>query len=187
MSEYRRNYVEGGTFFFTVVTHRRRRFLTSDLSRECMRSALVTVQNRFPFQIVAMVLLPDHLHAVLTLPRGDADYSVRWKRIKEEFTRTYLANGGEEGPISDSRHRKGERGVWHRRYWEHTCIDEEDMKARVDYTHYNPVKHGYVSRVGDYPWSTFHRFVAAGEYEPDWGTTDPAPGIFDAEWDGDWC
>ena len=117
MPNYIRNYVPGATYFFTVVTHLRRPFLTSDLARNHLHNAIETIKKDLPFTIDAWVLLPDHLHAIWTLPDTDADYSTRWKQIKEEFTRTYLAAGGTEGPVSESRRRRKERGVWQRHFW----------------------------------------------------------------------
>jgi putative transposase len=182
VSNYRRYYVPGGTYFFTVVTFARRPFLTSDMARPLLRQAIDDVREQRPFTVVAWVLLPDHLHAVWTLPPGDADYSRRWQAIKENFTKPYLATGGCEGVRSRSRRRRRERAVWQRRFWEHTVEDEDDLVACVDYVHWNPVKHGLVSRVRDWPWSTFHRFVSAGHYEIDWGRSDPCPGYDDPEW-----
>lgn len=169
MSEYRRYYVAGGTYFFTVVTQLRRAFLTSELARQCLREAMETVREKRPFEMPAIVLLPDHLHVLWTLPTGDDDYSTRWRRIKEEFTTNYLARGGSEGPYSASRASHGERGVWQRRYWEHTIRDEKDFERHFDYIHYNPVKHGYATAPSEWPHSSFHRWVAAGVYEPLWG------------------
>src|SRR5262245_12920126 len=118
MSNYRRYFVPGGTIFFTVVTHQRRPFLTESLARDCLRLAIETVRAKRPFGILAVVLLPDHLHALWTLPGGDTAYSVRWRRIKEEFTVRYLQSGGREGRRSTSRQSRQERGVWQRRFWE---------------------------------------------------------------------
>ena len=117
----------------------------------------------------AWVLLPDHLHTIWTLPAEDDDFSVRWRQIKEIFTVGYLQAGGSEGWISLSRQKRAERGVWQRRFWEHTIRDEDDFIHHLDYLHYNPVKHGLVARVVDYPWSTFHRYVAAKMYPANWG------------------
>src|SRR5262245_5704807 len=172
MSSYRRYFVPGGTFFFTVVTHERRRFLTEPLSRRCLREGLETVRAGRPFEIVAIVLLPAHIHTIWTLPGGDADFSVRWKRIKEEFTERYLGAGGEEGCRSNSRRRRQERGVWQRRFWEHTIKDENDLERHFDYIHYNPVKHGLVKCPRDWPYSSFHRWVQLGVYPPDWGRSE---------------
>jgi putative transposase len=133
--EYRRWYVPGGTYFFTLVTHRRRPILCSESARRCLRRAIDTVRSDWPVALVAVVLLPDHLHTVWTLPPGDDRYPIRWKRIKEQFTRGYLESGSEEVPLSLSRLRHRERGIWQRRYWEHTARDEEDLKRCVDYVH----------------------------------------------------
>lgn len=177
MTNYRRARIAGGTFFFTVVTHERRRFLTEPLARSILRSALREVRARRPFKIDAIVLLPDHLHTVWTLPPGDTDYSVRWRQVKSLFTKRWLAAGQQQGTQSVSRHLKGEQGVWQRRYFEHACRDEADLKRCVDYLHVNPLKHGLVDRVAVWPWSSFHRYVSLGEYSADWGSAD--------EWFGD--
>ena len=182
MPNYRRWYVPGGTYFFTVVTFARRRFLTSASARRLLRKAIEGVRGEMPFQIVAWVLLPDHLHTVWTLPSGDCGYSRRWRAIKGAFTKTYLAAGGQEGARSASRRGRGEAAVWQRRFWEHTVRDEDDLALCVDYIHWNPVKHGLARRAGDWPWSTFHRYVKAGQYGPGWGTVDPCRGYDDPEW-----
>ena len=119
--------------------------------------------------IDALVLLPDHLHALWTLPPGDAAYAVRWAWLKKEFFRRFLSAGGVEQPRSDSRRRNRRRGVWQRRYWEHMIRDEDDFDSHFDYLHWNHCKHGYVQRVAEWPHSTFHRWVRAGVYPADWG------------------
>ncbi len=161
---------EGRFYFFTVVTHERRRILTTDLGRTALRTALETVRFQHPFVITAIVLLPDHLHAVWELPAGDSGYSSRWRLIKSAFTRLWLSGGGEEGTGSASRDDKGERAVWQRRFYEHSCCDDDDIKRCVDYVHVNPLKHRLVDRVVDWPWSSFHRFVRLGEYSREWGS-----------------
>jgi len=163
MTQYRRNFVPGGSFFFTVnLAERRLRLLTEhvDLLRKAFRSA----RTSHSFDIEAIVVLPDHLHAIWTLPPGDADFATRWRLIKSTFSRG-LPRGER---ISESRAAKGERGIWQRRYWEHTLRDERDLERHVDYIHYNPVKHGLVSRVQDWPHSSFHRYVRDGVYPADW-------------------
>jgi putative transposase len=145
MTNYRRNFVPGGSYFFTVnLADRGLRLLTQ--------------------HIEAAVILPDHLHAVWTLPDGDADFATRWRLIKTEFSRALPP----DERISASRHSKGERGIWQRRYWEHTLRNEGDFERHVNYIHFNPVKHGHVSRVKDWPYSSFHRMVQAGVYPEDW-------------------
>ena len=164
MTSYRRNFVEGGSFFFTVnLADRRQRLLVQHI--DLLRRAFREVRQRHPFSIEAIVVLPDHLHAIWIIPEGDRDFSVRWRLIKAAFSRQ-LPHGEE---ISASRIAKGERGVWQRRYWEHTLRDEDDFARHIDYTHFNPVKHGYVSRVRDWPHSSFHRLVRLGVIPWDWG------------------
>jgi putative transposase len=168
---------------FTAVTYRRRPMLVDSLSRRCLREAIAIIRDKWPFETVAIVLLPDHLHTVWTLPPGGDRYSLRWRRIKEEFTRSFLAGGGTELAQSASRNRQGYRGVWQKRFWEHTCRDEDDLKRCVDYVHWNPKKHEVAERVAYWPWSSFARFVRLGEYDRDWGTQDPTPGYDEPEWE----
>ena len=179
MPNYRRARVPGGTYFFTVVTHGRAPFLTRDVARQSLHEAIDEIRDHHPFTLDAIVLLPDHLHAIWTLPRGDVDYSTRWRLIKKSFTQRYLARGGSERAKSTSRSLQGERGIWQRRFWEHCCEDELDLKRCVDYLHLNPVKHQLVDRVSNWPWSSFHRYVERGEYEPTWGGSTE---LFGDEW-----
>jgi putative transposase len=152
MPNYRRAIVEGACYFFTVNLHNRNsRLLTDNI--DCLRQAVGKTRRHFPFQIDAMVILPDHIHAVWTLPDGDADFAVRWRWIKIRFSRS-IPHGER---LSASRAARGERGIWQRRYWEHVIRDERDMQNHIEYCWYNPVKHGHVKNVEDWPFSTFHR------------------------------
>jgi putative transposase len=163
MTGYRRNFLAEGCFFFTVnLAERRLSLLTEHI--EDLRIAVRETRHRHPFTIEAMVVLPDHLHAVWTMPDGDADFATRWRLIKTAFSRRLA--GGER--VSESRAAKGERGIWQRRYWEHTIRDERDFSRHVDYVHINPVKHRLVTRVSDWPYSSFHRMVKLGAYPEDW-------------------
>jgi putative transposase len=174
MSDYRRFFVPGGTFFFTVVTERRMPLFAKDNAREIFGSVLRDCQHRFAMEIVAIVLLPDHLHTLWTLPLGDANYAARWGWIKKEFSKAWLAQGGSEGPLSETRQAERRRAVWQRRFWEHTIRDESDLAAHFDYIHYTPVKHGWAASPRDWPWSSFHRWVQEGHYAPDWAAAQPA-------------
>ena len=163
MTNYRRNFVSGGSFFFTVnLADRRLRLLTDNIA--LLRSAFRYARSRHPFTVDAIIVLPDHLHAIWTMPDGDADYALRWRLIKSSFSRA-LPNGE---LVSRSRAGKGERGIWQRRYWEHTLRDENDYARHVDCIHFNPVKHRHVRRVRDWPYSSFHRMVRLGVYPQDW-------------------
>jgi putative transposase len=163
MTNYRRNFVPGGSFFFTVnLAERRLRVLTDRIDE--LRAAFRVTNATHPFATEAIVVLPDHLHAIWTLPEDDHDFATRWRLIKSTFSRALPT--GER--ISESRRSKGERGIWQRRYWEHTLRDERDFARHMDYIHFNPVKHDYVSRVADWPYSSFHRLVRLGVYPPDW-------------------
>lgn len=160
---YKRNYVAGGTYFFTVNLLNRRQTLLVD-HVAVLREAVRYVKQRRPFAIDAWVVLPDHLHAVWTMPEGDVDYSSRWREIKKRFSKA-LPHTEHVSPV---RQRKGERGIWQRRFWEHTIRDAEDYRHHVDYVHVNPLKHGWVERVKDWPYSSFHRAVKQGIYQSDW-------------------
>ena len=162
MVHYRRNRLPGGTFFFTVVLRDRAATLLVD-HVEPLRAAFRHARRQRPFAIDAMVVLPDHLHAIWTLPPGDADYAGRWRAIKSRFTRTLAGLG-----IALPKNARGEYALWQPRFWEHTIRNETDLARHVDYIHYNPVKHGHVTAVPDWPYSSFHRYVRAGLYPPDW-------------------
>jgi putative transposase len=166
---YRRADVAGGTYFFTVNLAERKRTLLVD-HIEILRTVILKVKTMHPFRIDAMVILPDHLHVLWTLLQGDGDYPMRWALIKAGFSRC-LPKAERRNP---SRIAKGERGIWQRRYWEHLIRDERDFARHADYIHYNPVKHGYVQRVADWPYSTFHREVTQGAYPPDWANEPEA-------------
>ena len=168
MTRYRRTRVGGGTYFFTVVTYRRRRFLTDDGPRAWLRTAIEATRADHPFAIDAWVLLPDHLHCLWTLPAGDADYSTRWALIKRRFTQSAASTLQRDDWMSASKRKHREGTVWQRRFYEHVIRDGRDFGAHMDYIHYNPVKHGLVARVADWPYSTFHRWVAEGVYPADW-------------------
>jgi putative transposase len=174
MPAYLRWYQPGGTFFFTVVTYQRRRLFEDASARDLLGSTMRAVAEEMPFETLAVVLLWDHLHCVWSLPRGDGGFSVRWRKIKARFTKAWRDQGGVERPITASQQAHGHRGVWQRRFWEHFVRDERELESLCDYIHYNPVKHGYVNRPADWPWSSFHRFVREGHYPEDWGRTMPA-------------
>lgn len=169
MPDYRRSWVAGGTYFFTVVTYHRQPILTSDNSRKLLRRAWLDVKHRFPFTIDAVCLLPDHIHCIWILPEDDANYSMRWKEIKRLFTKGYLEQIGPGGDRNPSRLSRGEAAIWQRRFWEHTIRDEEDLNRHRDYIHYNPVKHRLTPSVSSWTWSSFHRYVKMGYYPSGWG------------------
>ena len=157
MPRFRRAFIEGGSYFFTVVTFNRMPILTTEESRAILRAAWLDVNGRFPFETVAVCLLPEHLHRIGSLPEGDAEHSMRWKEIKRLFTKSYLVKVGPGEERNESRLKTGEAAIWQRRYWEHMIRDEEDLWRHLDTIHYNPVKHGLAQRVADWPWSSFHR------------------------------
>lgn len=155
MPNYRRLYVPGGTYFFTLALQdRRSRLLTEEIDK--LRAAYRKVSAERPFETVAICVLPDHLHCVWTLPEGDADFPTRWRLIKTAFSKSLPRSFD---PASGRR--TGERGIWQRRFWEHAVRDDEDLEACINYVHWNPVKHGLVANVEDWPHSTWRRFHSA--------------------------
>lgn len=168
MPDYRRVWHPGGTYFFTVNLLQRQNNDLLVRHIETLRNIVRSVQKRHPFVIHGWVVLPEHLHCVIELPSGDADYATRWRLIKMEFSKSL--------PVTERRSRvrqkRGERGIWQRRFWEHLICNEADYRAHMDYVHINPVKHGLVRRVRDWPYSTFHRLVAQGVYPSDWAGGD---------------
>ena len=164
MPNYRRAFVPGGTWFFTVNLLQRRdnELLVREI--DLLRQVIRQVRHRHPFKIDAWVVLPEHMHCVFTLPPDDCDFSLRWRLIKSGFSRALPKTE----TFSAARKKYGERGIWQRHYWEHLIRDEIDFQTHVDYVHVNPLKHGLVKRVRDWPYSTFHRDVETGIYALDW-------------------
>jgi putative transposase len=167
MSNYRRA-TEGNTFFFTVVTHRRQRFLIDEDVRQALRTAIERVTETAPFQIDAIVLLPDHLHCIWTLPKDDTEYAMRWRLIKTFVTQTCRNRIERPEYLSGRRTSKGQSTLWQNRYREYRIRDDSDFQKHVDYIHWNPVKHGLVDRVVDWPHSSFHRYVREGLCPSNW-------------------
>ncbi len=165
MPDYRRAWHPGGTYFFTVnLLHRYGNdLLTRQI--ELLRETVSSVQQRHPFDIHGWVVLPEHMHCVIELPPDDADYAKRWRLIKTEFSKALPHTE----TLSKVRSERGERGIWQRRYWEHLIRDDRDYRAHMDYVHINPVKHGLVACVSDWPYSTFHCLVAEDVYPANWG------------------
>ena len=158
MPNYRRLFIPGATYFFTVTLQDRRSALLIE-QIELLRRSVRIVRDQLPFTIEAWVVLPEHLHCLWTLPEGDSDFPARWHRIKRRFS-SGLWNRGV---------------IWQRGYWEHAIRDERDFAAHMDYIHFNPIKHGLVAHPADWPYSTFRNCVARGLYPPNWSGTDTAP------------
>jgi putative transposase len=167
MRTYKRLNVDGGCYFFTVnlaVRHGNNLLIREiDALRKAFRETLVS----HPLELDAIVVLPEHLHTIWQLPPGDSDFSTRWRLIKSRFSRRVAR----AECVSPSRERKGERGIWQRRYWEHLIRNDDDYAQHIDYIHYNPVKHGHCSRPADWPYSSFARWVEKGVYPQDWAAS----------------
>lgn len=168
--KYRRSQTKGATFFFTVLTYKRKKILCINDNVEIIKGVFRQIMILRPFKIDAFVLLPDHIHCIWTLPEGDNDFSTRWRLIKGHFTRRcdVMYRDKQTGNMQ----KKGLQGVWQQRFWEHQIRDEKDFAAHVDYIHYNPVKHGLVKSPRDWEYSTFHRYVRDGIYDINWGANE---------------
>ena len=164
MSQYRRARYPGGLYFFTVVTYHRAPLFSDESRIGIVREAFRKIMTLRPFQMDAIVILPEHLHCIWRMPEGDADYASRWREIKKATSRQF---------DTPTNHRN-ERMVWQRRFWEHAIRDEADWRKHMDYIHYNPVKHGLVNRPDEWRWSSFRSAVRKGWYEPSWGAGEPA-------------
>ena len=164
MSSYRRMFVEGSSYFFTVVTHERRRVLTRASYLRKLREAFRQVMRTYPFTLDAIVVLPDHLHCIWTLPEGDADFSTRWRLLKRRFSVSCVL----------PTHVQTSKAIWQPRFWEHLIRDQDDFRRHLDYIHYNPVKHGYVNAPAQWAYSSFTRYAQRGWYDADWGSGFPS-------------
>jgi len=165
--QYKRSIAKGATFFFTVVTHERRKILCHESNVSLLREAFRSIKERHPFTIDAFVLLPEHLHCIWTLPENDSNFSMRWRQIKSHFSRHCPDEF--KGRQTTANLHKGEQAIWQHRYWEHQIKDENDFIRHVEYIHYNPVKHALTTAPKLWPHSTFQRYVNQGIYHLDWG------------------
>jgi len=166
MPNYKRFYLENSSVFITVVTYNRNMILIEnvDLLRDCLNAT----KDIFDFEIDAFVILPDHFHVILS-PKNINEFSKIMGYFKKEFTKA-IGDEFKNSNISESRLKRNEKGVWQRRFYEHIIRDEDDLRKHLDYIHYNPIKHGYVSSVNDWEFSSFNKFVQLNNYDEDWGS-----------------
>jgi len=163
MSQYRRAFIPGGCFFFTLVTHKRHKYFAEKNNVNRLREAFHRIKQKHPFTIDAITILPDHLHTIWRLPNGDTNYSLRWRLIKH-----FVATG-----IKNNSNHRNEKQIWQRRFWEHVIRNEKDWRNHIDYIHYNPVKHGYVSCPSAWQYSSYSHALNKGWYETNWGHSLP--------------
>jgi putative transposase len=171
MPKYTRAFIKGGTYFFTVVTYQRVPLFNDNVKVDYLKNCMKDTMENHPFNIEAIVVLPDHIHTIWTLPDTDDDFSTRWMLIKKRFSIHY--SNIYELPVSKSRLKKREHSIWQRRFWEHFIRNDEDFRVYCDYIHYNPIKHGLVSSPGLWEYSSFKQFVNKGYYPSNWGTFEP--------------
>ena len=164
--QYRRAFIKGGSYFFTVVTEQREPVFANESAVILLREAFRKVMEKRPFVINAVIVLPDHLHSIWTLPPDDTDYSTRWRLIKTFFSKRY---DDKKTVIKKNRINKNQKAIWQQRYWEHCLRDEKDFSRHVDYIHYNPVKHGYITLASSWPYSSIHRYIEQGLVDQRWG------------------
>lgn len=169
MPNYRRSYILGGTFFFTLVTYQRKKIFTSNQSIELLDLAISRVRTYHPFSIDAFCILPDHIHFIWTMNESDFDYSMRIGQLKRYFSRMYSDHFEVNSNLCDSQIKRGETAIWQRRFWEHTIRDNDDLSRHIEYIHFNPVKHGLVESAKDWPHSSFLQYVNNGFYNTGWG------------------
>ena len=166
--QYRRIYINGGTYFFTIVTFKRTRILTHPANVKLMKEAFDYVMKKHSFHMDAYVVSPEHFHFMITLPEYDNDFSTRIRLMKSYFSRK--CDKQYKQKLTDSRKTKKEQAIWQRRFWEHLILDEVDYQKHVEYIHYNPVKHGLVNAPVDWEYSSFHQFVQDRIYDKNWGS-----------------
>ena len=169
MSQYIRSHTKGATYFFTLVSYNRRRIFCEDDFLQAFKKSIKQVQQQYPFEIIAWVQLPDHIHCIWRMPTNDANYSMRWSQIKRLTTQACPRYHLPIDDLSRSKVKRNERGIWQRRFYEHEIKNEADFIRYMNYLHYNPIKHGLVKMVVHWPYSSFHRYVKQGSYAQDWG------------------
>ena len=165
MANYRRAFVENSYLFLTVVTFNRCPILISHI--DLLKESFHQSQQFFDYQIIGLVILPEHFHIIIK-PKINHEYPRIMMSIKYHFSKNFKPSE----ILIDSYIKKREKGVWQRRYWEHTIRNQDDLNRHLDYIHYNPVKHKLVSAVEDWKYSTFFEYLKRGYYEPHWGCTD---------------
>ncbi len=163
---YKRRYQPGGTYFFTLVTHRRFPVFRHAENIDILRQSFRRVIQSYPFTVDAIVILPDHLHCIWTLPPGEEDFSTRWRLIKSHTTKACKSTGS-----LTARHWRN-KSIWQNRFWEHLIRDQRDLNNHINYVHYNPVKHGYVKCPIDWTYSSIHKYIRDGILSADWRCRD---------------
>ncbi|OQK16487.1 transposase [Methyloprofundus sedimenti] len=167
--QYHRVYIKGACYFFTLVTEKRRPIFKDEKQINILRESFKKVMKKYPFTINAIVVLPDHLHCIWTLPEGDHDYSTRWRLIKTGFSKN--CDKTNINQPNQARIRKKQQAIWQHRFWEHMIRNEQDYHEHIDYIHYNPVKHGYTNKAVDWPYSSLHQYIKDGIIPKNWGVS----------------
>lgn len=172
MPRYIRSSAQGGVYFFTLVAYNRRRIFCNADFLQAFKQSIKHIQHQNPFEVLAWVQMPDHLHCIWKMPNDDADYGMRWSQIKRLTTQSCPQYHLPHDKLSASKIKRNEKGIWQRRFYEHKIRNEQDLIMHMDYLHYNPVKHGLVDNVADWQYSSFHRLVGEGRYPADWGSSE---------------
>jgi putative transposase len=172
MPQYRRLFIEGGVYFFTLVTDQRQKIFSSPSAQTLFLESVEHVRSYHPFTTIAYCILPDHIHFIWKLPEHDSNYSTRISAIKRRFSIIYRQRGFISLPVNRSKMKRREVSIWQRRFWEHFIRDQDDFERHFDYLHFNPIKHGLVQQVRDWEASSFMEYVNSGIYDVDWGGND---------------
>ena len=173
MSNYRRAAAKGGSYFFTLVSYQRRNIFCDKAIRLALRQAIKTTQKKYPFNIDAWVLLPNHMHCIWTLPEEDNNFSQRWSLIKRKVSIECAQQYKQQQLLTESKVKHRESTIWQRRFWEHQIRNQQDFNNHLDYIHYNPVKHNYCNSPSQWQYSTIHRYIKVGYYAYNWGEQQP--------------
>lgn len=182
MSNYRRLFIQNAYLFFTITTNNRQPILIDNI--ELLRESFKRAKRTYNFKIFASVILPDHMHLII-IPEHIDEYPKIIFAVKYHFSRNINFGGLGNPPysLSESKIKKKEKGIWQRRYYEHTIIDDEDLCRHLDYIHYNPVKHGCAKNVRDWEFSSFDKFVKISNYDINWGSQKDVKHIATMEYD----
>ncbi len=172
MVQYRRNFISGATYFFTqTLQDRSSNYLIRYI--DLLRISMQKTRQKLPFSIVAMVVLPEHMHSIWKLPDNDSAYDKRWRLFKSYFSQELIKLDNK----CISKNNRGEYNLWQKRYWEHTIRDERDLNIHIDYVHYNPVKHKLVESPRDWPYSSIHKYIRYDILPENWGGKERFPDI----------
>jgi len=172
---YKRVFIPNSYVHLIIVAYDRKDIFIKNI--ELLRNAFIDAKKYFNYEIVAICVLPNHIHVILN-PDNIIEYPKIITSIKYYFSKNY--NVGVETPTYGYIN-KGEKGIFQRRYFEHTICSQDELNNHINYIHYNPVKHEYVQYVKDWEYSSFHKFVENNLYDINWGSSTDIENIKNLE------